>query len=102
MTFRVELTAEAEGDADAILRWLFEQQAGRTGLNWFLALEDAIASLKTLPARCPLAVESLRYPYEVRELQYGRRPHIYRVLFTIQEEVVKIISIRHARRQRLQ
>jgi plasmid stabilization system protein ParE len=101
MTFRVELSEEASRDADDILEWLYERQAGRTGINWFLAMEDAIASLENMPARCPVAPESARYPYEVRELRYGRRPHVYRILFSISGAVVQIKHIRHARRQGL-
>jgi plasmid stabilization system protein ParE len=48
MTFRVDLSAEAESDAEAILDWLQSQHAGEAGIRWFLALEDAIASLATL------------------------------------------------------
>jgi plasmid stabilization system protein ParE len=45
MIFRVEVTAKAQRDADAILEWLLSQHAGETGLRWFISLEDAIASL---------------------------------------------------------
>jgi plasmid stabilization system protein ParE len=45
MAFLVETTPESERDADAIPEWLFSQHAGDTGIRWFLALEDAIASL---------------------------------------------------------
>ena len=68
MTFRVETTAAAEQDADAILDWLLSQHAGDTGLRWFLALEGAIASLAEFPKRCPLAPESAAFPFEVRHL----------------------------------
>ena len=67
MTYRVEVSAQAESDAAAILDWLFSQHAGETGIRWFLALEDAIASLATLPKRCPLAPESGHFPFEVRQ-----------------------------------
>jgi plasmid stabilization system protein ParE len=53
MTFRVETTAAAEQDADAILDWLLSQHAGDTGARWFLALQDAIASLAEFPEPCP-------------------------------------------------
>lgn len=49
MTFRVELSAQAESVAEAILDWLQSQHAGETGIRWFLALEDAINSLATFP-----------------------------------------------------
>ncbi len=81
MTFRVEISAEAERDAEEILNWRLEQQAGETGLHWFLALEEAIASLAKYPERCPLAPENARFPFEVRHLLYGRKPHVYRILF---------------------
>lgn len=49
MAFRVEITPQAEEDANAILEWLLSQHAGETGLRWFLRLEDAITSLAQLP-----------------------------------------------------
>jgi hypothetical protein len=74
MKFRVEVSAQAEANAAAILDWLLSQGAGEIGIRWFL--EDEIASLATFPERCPLAPESARFPFEVRHLLYGRNPHI--------------------------
>jgi plasmid stabilization system protein ParE len=99
MAFLVETTPESERDAEAILEWLYSQHAGDTGIRWFLALEDAIASLATSPARCPLAPENADSPFEVRHLLYGRRPHVYRILFTISGNTVTVLHIRHGRRQ---
>ena len=99
MTFRVEVTAEAERDADAILEWLLSQHAGDTGIRWFIALEEAIASLAEFPDRCPLAPESSLFPFEVRHLLYGHPPHIYRILFTFAENTVYVLHIRHGRRE---
>lgn len=101
MTFRVEISAEAERDVENVLQWLHEQGSGRLGIDWFLGLEDAISSLSRMPARCPIAPESARYPYEVRELQYGKRPHVYRILFSVVGDTVQVKHIRHARRRRL-
>jgi plasmid stabilization system protein ParE len=101
MTFRVETTAEAERDADTILDWLLSQHAGDTGIRWFLALQDAIASLAEFPERCPLAPESAVFPFEVRQLLYGHLPHVYRILFTIEGNTVYVLHIRHGRRQPL-
>ena len=98
MTFRVETTSFAGQDADAILEWLLTHEAGDTGLRWFLALEDAIASLAEFPRRCPLAPENAAFPFEVRQLLYGRAPHVYRILFTIEGETVYVLHIRHGRR----
>ena len=88
MTFRVETTAEAEREADAILEWLISEHAGDTGVRWFRALQDAIESLAKFPERCPLAPESSLFPFEVRQLLYGRPPHVYRILFTMDRNIV--------------
>jgi plasmid stabilization system protein ParE len=101
MTFRVETTAAAEQDADAILDWLLAEHAGETGKRWFAALQDAIASLAEFPVRCPLAPENVVFPFEVRHLLYGRKPHVYRILFTIEDQTVYVLHIRHGRRQPL-
>jgi plasmid stabilization system protein ParE len=63
MAFRVETSADAELEAEAILQWLLAQHAGDAGIQWFLRLEDAIASLATMPERCPLAPENVRSPF---------------------------------------
>jgi len=99
MTFRVEVTAQAEQDADAILEWLTSKQAGEAGFRWFAALAEALASLAEFPRRCPLASESAHLPFEVRQLLYGNTPHVYRILFTIEDKTVYVLHIRHARRQ---
>ena len=99
MTFRVETTAEAEREADAILEWLISEHAGDTGVRWFWALEDAIESLAEFPKRCSLAPESAHFPFEVRHLLYGRPPHVYRILFTMDRNTVHVLHIRHGRRQ---
>jgi len=51
-------------------------------------MKEAVASLAELPHRCPLAPENKEFPFEVRQLLYGRKPHQYRVLFTIHEDDV--------------
>jgi plasmid stabilization system protein ParE len=102
MAFRIEASAQAESDAVAILEWLFEQHSGETGVRWFVALNDAIASLATFPERCPVAPENSAFPFEVRQLLYGRKPHVYRILFTIDGDVVQILHMRHGRRRPLE
>ena len=101
MAFRVETSAEAELEAKAILEWLLAQRAGDAGMQWFLRLEDAIASLATFPERCPLAPENARFSFEVRQLLYGRKPHLYRILFTVDGETGYVLHIRHGRRKPL-
>jgi hypothetical protein len=46
-----------------------------------------------------VVVENADFPFEVRHLLYGRKPHVYRILFTIKGDTVSILHIRHGRRQ---
>ena len=99
MDFRVEVTDRAKSDIAAIYAWLTGQETGEAGVRWFAALRQAIGSLRSLPARCPVAPESRDVPLEIRQLLYGRRPHVYRILFTINGDVVNVLHVRHARRR---
>lgn len=65
MAFLVKMSAETKRDADTILKWLVSQHAGATGIRWFLALEDATASLASIPERCPLAPENASFRFGV-------------------------------------
>jgi plasmid stabilization system protein ParE len=78
MAFEIVYSLEAERDLDVILTWLLEQGAGKTALRWFRRLQGAISALSELPHRCPLALENASMPFEMRQLVYGRKPHVYR------------------------
>jgi plasmid stabilization system protein ParE len=94
MVFEIVYSLEAEQDLDVILTWLLEEGAGETGLRWFQRLQDGIGALSELPHRCPLARENASVPFEMRQLVYGRKPHVYRVLFTIEGNKVYIVHVR--------
>jgi len=99
MAFRVKTTAQAKRDLDDILERLLSQEAGETGLRWFQGLHQAVATLADSPQRCALAPESAVFPFEVRHLLYGRRPHVYRIIFTLEGNTVSVLHVRHGRRQ---
>jgi plasmid stabilization system protein ParE len=101
MAFRVEPTARAKQDLDVILEWLLSNETGDAGLRWFRRLWDAVTSLAEMPQRCPIAPENADFPFEVRQLLYGHKPHVYRILFTIDEGTVVVLHIRHGRRKYL-
>jgi plasmid stabilization system protein ParE len=98
MVFRVNLTAAAKQDARKILVWLRSQQSGETGLRWFRGMQKAIESLNELPFRCALSPEARDFPFEVRQLLYGSTHHRYRILFTIRDDKVTVLHVRHGRR----
>jgi len=101
MVFSVDLSEQAQRDIAAIYDWLLAEHAGDAGQRWFVALRAAITSLATLPLRCPLAPENQDSPVEVRQLLYGNRPHVYRILFAVEGTTVQVLHIRHGRRRRV-
>lgn len=100
MAFRVELSEEALRDAERLYEWVTEAAPFR-GPLWFDRLLAAIESLQTFPHRCAYATENDQFPFEVRQLLFGRKPNVYRVVFTTQGEVVYVLRIRAPRQNLL-
>lgn len=57
---------------------------------------DTIASLQEKPRRCALALEHEVFSEEVRQFFYGKSKNIYRILFTIREDTVYVLYVRHS------
>ena len=91
----VELPAQ-EDIAEAH-RWLAERDSEAAD-RWFNSLYDKLDSLEMFPERCPLAPESQFFSAEIREAFHGRRQHKYRILFTVTEDEVHILHVRHGAR----
>ena len=94
MSYRVVVTARAAADALATFRWIAERSPDAAA-HWYEALEQAIATLAEMPERCPAADESEQLGIPLRQLLYGRRRGVYRLLFSIEGETVTLHSIRH-------
>lgn len=96
MAYRVEVTKSAEAELEELYRWVVQRAPGQ-GTAWFNGLEEAILSLDRYPERCPVAPESFDRDRPVRVLPYGRRPHTYRILFTV-DGTGGTVYILHVRR----
>lgn len=99
MTYRVELSARAIRD----LRQLYDAIAARhvpAAANWFNGLEAKVAGLGAFPGRGGTVPEDGR----LRQLLYGRRPHVYRIIYEIDEgnRVVSVLHIRHGARDAME
>ena len=99
MTFHVELAVRAVRD----LARLYEEKnvaGSRATARWFNGLERAIHSLETNPHRCPSAPEAIGSKRRLLHLLYGRKPHIYRVLFELDQRNSRllVLTIRHGAR----
>jgi len=96
MMLPVLVRPRAEQQLLEIAKWWAENRSTEQADQWLTGIVDGIKSLADSADKCPLASESTGLPFEVRELRFGlsSRP-THRVLFTIREDCVYVILIRH-------
>ncbi len=99
MSFEVLVTERASQELHQAADWI-AKDAPETANRWFNGFVTAISTLDENPQRCSLARENRRFPFELRQLLYGRRRG-YRALFTIRGSSVVVLSIRHAAQREL-
>lgn len=75
------------------------RQAPTAAAQWLDRFQSSLKSLRHNPERCSLAHESPRSPRELREFLFGRRPNVFRVVFTIDGDAVRILRIRRSARR---
>ena len=78
--------------------WPSPAAANRWRMN---LLSAVIPKLEADPKRYPQSDDAARLGFDLREMLYGRRRHIYRVLFTIDGNTVNVLRVRHAAQDRL-
>ncbi|MBD2312662.1 type II toxin-antitoxin system RelE/ParE family toxin [Desertifilum sp. FACHB-1129] len=98
MTYRIEISSIATAEVDSAFLRLSQVTSPSQASQWYSGLLKAIESLSTMPKRCPLAKENEYFSQEIRQLLYGQKRNLYRILFTVLEEVstVRILHIRHS------
>ena len=96
MAYRVDLTARARRDLDYLYEWVHADESAAAA-RWYNSLEKAVNGIEQLPRRCPAAPESRRTGRPLRDLLYGAKPHVYRVIYEIDEaqKAVRVLTIRH-------
>jgi plasmid stabilization system protein ParE len=105
MKYRIELAATAKADIRGQAQWLGGEVSPAAAEKWLSGLYKAIDSLQTRPLRCPFAAENDRFPADIRELLYGRsgrRRHKHRIIFTVRDDTVYVLYVRHTARDELE
>ena len=100
MTYRVILQRLAIEDLDNAFAWA-AQKAPATAARWLERFQATLQRLDTNPQRCPLAREQRKLEVELREILFGKRPNVYRVIFLIDGDTVRVLRIRRAQRRPL-
>jgi len=96
MAYRVELSRRATRDL-AHLYAFIDASRSAAAARWYNGLEKAVYTLECFPHRCPVAPEAKKAGRQLRHLLYGKKPHVYRVIYEIAEQtkVVLVLTIRH-------
>lgn len=104
-TYRIEVSDTADAEADQAFFWLVGRSPELAG-RWYGGLLAAYQSLAQFPGRCPMAPEAEEFEaVEVRQLFYGSRRNVFRILFHIQEATgtepatVRILHVRRGGRR---
>jgi plasmid stabilization system protein ParE len=97
MKYTAIISGTALDDIGSAYAWLARRTTHAP--DWHNGLLDAILSLEENPQRCPLAPENNEASEEVRQYLYGQRPHVYRVIFSIRNDTVWILHVRHGARR---
>ena len=94
---QVIILQSAERDIAEAYEWLTERDPS-AAVHWYDRLVEVILSLGTFPERCPLAPESKSFNRTIRETFHGRRHYKYRILFTVLDDKVYVLHVRHGAR----
>ena len=95
MAYPIKILPRAERDLSQLYHHV-NATGSQTAFRWYNGLKQTILTLETDPNRCPFISEDARF----RHLLYGRKPHVYRIIYRVfeQQRVVEIMFIRHGKR----
>jgi len=92
--YRLNLSRQAERDADVIHDWLAKRSA-QGAAKWFTAFSEVLHSIVEDPHRHQQAPEASNVGADVRNALFKtRRGHTYRALYVIHGDTVHVIAIR--------
>jgi plasmid stabilization system protein ParE len=95
------LSAGAYADIREIARFISQRVSPLSASRWQTRIASAIDRLATEADQWPEAVEAAALGIDLREMLHGRRPHVYRALFTIGGNTVTVQRVRHAAQNQL-
>lgn len=99
MSYTVITTERAAQEISDAAAWWAAEHSVAQAERWYSGIRNAIADLAVMPRARPFALEHALFGYELRELHFGlgtRATH--RAIFTIVNETVVVLTVRHVAR----
>lgn len=100
MIYRVNVLRLAARDLEEAALWT-AARAPLTAARWLDRFEGTINNLANNPLQWPLAPEARKVHREIRQRLFGRRTGVYRVLFVVEGQTVKVLRILRAQKRTL-
>lgn len=97
MTYSIEMTPRARRDLQRRVDWI-SRNSRRNARGWRERILAKIDTLNHNPQRCAIAPDADAFEIiEVRQLLFGKRNNVYRILFAVSgDNTVSILRIMHA------
>src|SRR5438309_2263209 len=95
MIYRVVITENAKGNLRNYYLYA-AQYAPSTAARWLHRFEQALGTLSSNPQRCSLAPENDAVAAEIREFLFGKGRSVFRALFEIENDEVRVLHVRRA------
>ena len=96
MPWQVILADRAHVDLEENCQWWAEHRSVEQAERWYDAFASAIQSLATTAQQHAKARESHRFPFELRQLNFGLGKHpTHRAVYTIRPDMVLVLWIQH-------
>ena len=101
MAYKLAISRTADADADDAYLWIARDSVVRAGA-WYRGLLAALETLRENPYQHGYAPEREILHLDVRQMLYGKRRNVFRVLYMVEEDTVVVLHIRHAARRPLE
>ncbi|MCI0331627.1 MAG: type II toxin-antitoxin system RelE/ParE family toxin [Planctomycetes bacterium] len=96
MTYKLVITRRAARDRDRAFDWFSANYSNAYANRWYQGVSQAIESITQNPLLSHKAQESESLPFELYEVLYGKRRNKHRILFTVENDTVLVLHIRHS------
>jgi plasmid stabilization system protein ParE len=96
MTHKLIITPRAARNRDDAFEWYCANYSKEYADRWYDGISKAVESITANPLLCHKARESHLAPFELYEFLFGKRRYKHRILFTIENDAVIILRIRHS------
>src|SRR5258708_2395915 len=94
----VRVRRRATADLVEIARFIAETVSLASAIRWRHRIDEVINSLAQDADRWPEADDATDLGDKLRCRLFGRRRHVYRILFVIDGQTVNVLRVRHAAR----